>query len=141
MASFMHIFCTKRCLDFLFPPFFKYMLYFNINILKVIIRFIIPVVFIIKLDWSVCTCLTQLYYGRYMYRIYYIENNYMFRHFTWPSSGWEIKKLSEQLYSTYMGCIQWGGKRWSGYEISHVLRRMGGVGTWVLLLYAMTRLI
>ena len=35
-----------------------------------------------KLDWSVCTCLTQLYDGRYMYRIYYIKNNYMFRHFT-----------------------------------------------------------
>ena len=35
-----------------------------------------------KLDWSVCTCLTQLYVGREMYRIYYIKNNYMFRHFT-----------------------------------------------------------
>ena len=59
-----------------------------------------PVVFIIKLDWSVCTvwhnymmveiklawsvytCLTQLYNGRDMYTIYYIKNNYMFRHFT-----------------------------------------------------------
>ena len=37
--------------------------------------------FIIKLDWSVCTCLTQLYDGRDMYRIYYIKNNYMFRPF------------------------------------------------------------
>jgi len=27
----------------------------------IIIRFVIPVVFINKLDWSVCTCLTQLY--------------------------------------------------------------------------------
>jgi len=45
-------------------------------------RFVIPVVFIIKLDWSVCSCLTQLYDGRDMYRIYYINNNYMFRHFT-----------------------------------------------------------
>jgi hypothetical protein len=35
-----------------------------------------------KLDWSVCTCLTQLYHGRDMYRIYYIKNNYMFRHLT-----------------------------------------------------------
>jgi len=26
-------------------------------------------------------CLTQLYDGRDMYRIYYIKNNYMFRHF------------------------------------------------------------
>jgi len=35
-----------------------------------------------KLDCSVCTCLTHLYDGRDMYRIYYIKNNYMFRHFT-----------------------------------------------------------
>ena len=48
----------------------------------VFIRFIIPVVFIIKLDCTVCTCLTQLYDGRDMYRIYYIKNKYMFRHFT-----------------------------------------------------------
>ena len=41
----------------------------------IIIRFVIPVVFINKLDWSVCTCLTQLFDGRYMYRIYYIKNN------------------------------------------------------------------
>jgi len=47
-----------------------------------IIRFVIPVVFIIKLDYSVCTCLTQLYDGRDMYIIYYMKNNYMFRHFT-----------------------------------------------------------
>jgi len=43
------------------------------------------------------------------------------------------EKFSKQLHSTCVGCIQWGGKRWSGYEISHVLCRMGGVGTWVLL--------
>jgi len=35
-----------------------------------------------KLDWSVCICLTQLHSGRDMYRIYYIKNNFMFRHFT-----------------------------------------------------------
>jgi len=37
-----------------------------------IIRLIIPVVFIIKLDWSVCTCLTQLYDGRDMYFYTYL---------------------------------------------------------------------
>jgi len=37
-----------------------------------IIRFVIPVVFIIKLEWSVCICLTQLYDGRDKYRIYNI---------------------------------------------------------------------
>ena len=47
-----------------------------------VIRFVIPVVFIIKLDWSVCTSLTQLYDGRDMYIIYYIKNKYMFRHFS-----------------------------------------------------------
>jgi len=52
-----------------------------------------------------------------------------------------MKELSKQLHSTYVGSIQWGGKGWSGYEISHVLCRMGDVGTWVLLLYAMSRLI
>ena len=36
----------------------------------------------LKLDWSVCICLTQLQDGTDMYRIYYIKNNYMFRHFT-----------------------------------------------------------
>ena len=36
----------------------------------------------LKLEWSVRTCLTQLYDGRDMYKIYYIKNNYMFRHFT-----------------------------------------------------------
>jgi len=35
-----------------------------------------------KLDWSVYTCLTQLYDGRDMYIIYYIKNNCMFRHFS-----------------------------------------------------------
>ena len=48
----------------------------------IIIRFVISVVFIIKLDWSVYTCLTQLYDGIDMYRIYYIKNKYMFRNFT-----------------------------------------------------------
>ena len=34
-----------------------------------------------KLDWSVCTCLTQLYDGRDVYIFHYIQNNYMFRPF------------------------------------------------------------
>ena len=36
----------------------------------------------VRLGWNVYTGLTQLYDGRDMYRIYYIENNYMFRHFS-----------------------------------------------------------
>jgi len=27
---------------------------------------------------------------------------------------------SKQLYETYMGCIQWGGRRRGGHEISYV---------------------
>jgi len=65
----------------------------------------------IKLDWSVCTCITQLYDGRYMYRIYYIKNNYMFRHSTLAIFRLRNEKLTKQLYSTYVGCIQGGGKR------------------------------
>jgi len=38
--------------------------------------------FIVELHCSVCTCLTQLYDGREIYIIYYIKNNYMFRHFS-----------------------------------------------------------
>jgi len=60
-------------------PTFRPIIHVRIGIM--VIRFVIPVVFIIKLEWSVCICLTQLYDGRDMYRIYYM-NNYMFRHFT-----------------------------------------------------------
>jgi len=49
-------------------------------ITSAVVRFVIPIVFVNKLDWSVCTCLTQLYDGGDMYRIYYIKNNYTFRH-------------------------------------------------------------
>jgi len=57
-------------------------------------------------------CVTQLYDDRYIYRIYYIKNNYMFWHFTFAIFRLRNKKkLSKQLYLTYVGCIQWGGKR------------------------------
>jgi len=60
--------------------------------------------------------------------IYYIKN-YMFRPFSLAIFRLINEKLSKQLHLTCVGCIQRGGKRWSGYEISHVLYRMGGVGT------------
>jgi len=64
-----------------------------------------------KLDWNVYTCLTQLCDGRDMYIIYYI-NYYMFRHFSLAIFRLiNEKKLSKQLYSTCVCCIQWGGKR------------------------------
>ena len=46
-----------------------------------------------------------------------------------------MRNIGKQLHSTCVGCIQRGGKMWSGYEIWHVLCRMGGVGTWVLLYF------
>ena len=50
------------------------------------------------LDWSVYTCLTQLYDGRDMYIIYYIKNNYMFR----PSSMAIFRLINEKkLVSSY----------------------------------------
>jgi len=64
-----------------------------------------------KLDWSVCTCLTQLYLMvEICIEIYYIKNNYMFRHLTSALLRLRNKKLSKQLYSTYVDCIQWRGK-------------------------------
>ena len=56
-------------------------------------------------------CLTQLYDGTDMHRIYYIKNNYMFRHFTLAIFRLINKNHSKQLYSTCVCCIQWGGKR------------------------------
>jgi len=42
--------------------------------------------------------------------IYYIKN--MFRPFSLAIFRMINEKLSKQLYSTCVGCIQWGGKRW-----------------------------
>jgi len=63
---------------------------------KVIIWFVIPVVFTIKIDWSVRTCLIHLYDGRHMYRIYCIKNNYMFRHFTLPIFRLRNEKMKKK---------------------------------------------
>ena len=63
---------------------------------------------------SECTYLsnTTLFDGRDVYRIYYIKNNYKFRHLTLDIFGLRNKKkLSKQLYLTYVGCIHWRGKR------------------------------
>ena len=40
-----------------------------------------------------------------------------------------MRNIGKQLHSTCVGSIQWGGQGCSGYEISHVLCRMGGVGS------------
>ena len=60
--------------------------------------------------------------------IYFIKDNYMFRPISLAIFRLINEKLSKQLQLTCVGCIQCGVKRWSGYEISHVLCRMGGVG-------------
>ena len=46
-----------------------------------------------------------------------------------------MRNIGKQLHSTCVGCIQWGGQGWSGYEISHVLCSKGGVGTCTLTIY------
>ena len=53
----------------------------------------------------------------------------MFRHFSLAIFRLINKKLYKQLHSTCLYCIQWGGKRCGGYEIWHVLCRVGGVGS------------
>ena len=94
--------------------------------------------YIIKLDWSVCTCLTQLYDGRYMFSIYYIKNNYMFRYFT--LAIFRLRNEKKNLVSSYTR-VMW--VVYSGEVRGEVgaRSRMCDVGTWVLLLYAMSRLI
>jgi len=59
----------------------------------------------------------------------------MFRPFSLAIFRLINEKLSKQLHSICVGCIQWGGQGWSGYEILPVLCRKGGVGTWVLLYF------
>ena len=48
---------------------------------------------------------TTLFDGKDMYRIYYIQKNYMFRHLTMAIFRLRMKKLSKQLHSNYVGCI------------------------------------
>jgi len=62
-----------------------------------------------KLEWGVCTCLTQLYLMVDIY-IYIILLHKGQLHVSALDNGHlqvvhEI--LSKQLYETYMGCIQW----------------------------------
>ena len=46
-----------------------------------------------------------------------------------------MRNIGKQLHSTCVGCIQWEGQGWTGYQISHVLCRKDGVGVWVLLYF------
>ena len=128
LTSFLYQFPFPKCLTFVTVSSGSDIIS-TLILVRRIIRFVIPVVFIIKLDWSVCICLTQVYDGRDNYIIYYIKNNYMFRPFSLAIFRLINEKLSMQLHLTCVGCIQWRGKRWSGNEISHVFCRMGGVGT------------
>ena len=64
-----------------------------------------------KLDWSVCICITQLYDGRYMYRIYYIKNNYMFRHFILPIFRLRNEKILVSSYTRLMWVVYSGEVR------------------------------
>ena len=57
-----------------------------------------------KLDWSVYTCLTQLYGGRDMYNLLQKEQLHVLALFIFRLIN---EKLSKQLHSTCVGCIQW----------------------------------
>ena len=64
---------------------------------------------IIKLDWSVYTCLTQLYDGRDMYKIYYIKN-YMFRHFSLAILRLINEKKNLVSCYTRLVCVVYSGE-------------------------------
>ena len=58
---------------------------------------------LLELDWSVYTCLTQLYDGGDMYIVYYIKNNYMFRHLT--LAIFRLINEKKNLVSSYTGLV------------------------------------
>ena len=73
-----------------------------------IIRFVIPVVFINKLDWSVCTCLTQLYLMVEICIEFTTQRTTTcFSTCQWPSSGCEMKKKLSSSHTRLM----WGVHR------------------------------
>ena len=72
----------------------------------------------VALEWSVCTCLTQLYLMVDIYRIYYIKINYIFRPLTMAIFRLRLKNFVSSY--TCVGCIQWRGKRWSGHLTSYL---------------------
>ena len=72
-----------------------------------------------KLDWSVYTCLTQLYDGRDMYINYYIKNKYMFRPFSLAIFRLRNEKILVNRYTR----LVWVG--YSGEVRSEVGKRSG----------------
>jgi len=49
--------------------------------------------------------------------------------------------LSKEIYETYVGCIQWGGRSRGGYEIWYVMKVGWGGYMGTQLLYVMSKLI
>jgi hypothetical protein len=105
-----------------------------------IIRFVTPFVFKNKLEWSVCPCLTQLYWWEiYIYRIYYMKINYMFRPLTMAIFRLRMKNLvssyTRHMWAVYSGEVR--GEVGTRFRMCCV-----GWVVWVhgvLLLYVMTR--
>ena len=62
-------------------------------------------------DWSVYTCLTQLYDGRDMYMIYYIKNSYVFRPFTLAIIRLRNEKNLVSSYTGFMWVVYSGEVR------------------------------
>jgi len=89
-----------------------------------------------ELNWSVCICLTQIYDGRHMYIIYYVKNNYMFRHFTLAIFRLRNEKNLVSSYTRLVWVVYSGEVR-GGVGTRSGVCCVGWVvwGTWVLLLY------
>jgi len=84
---------------------------------------------------------TTLFSSRDIYSIYYIRYNYMFWRLYSAHLQVVHEILSKQLYETYIGCIQWGGRSRGGHEISCHRGCMGWIhGDSAIIRYAMSKL-
>jgi hypothetical protein len=72
-------------------------------------------------NWSVYTCLTQLYDGRDMYMIYYIKNSYVFRPFTLAIIRLRNEKNLVSSYTGFMWVV------YSGEVMGEVCTRLACV--------------
>ena len=78
----------------------------------IIISFVIPVVFIYKLDWSVCTCLIEFYLMVEICTEFTTQRTTTcFGTWQWLSSGWEMKQNLVSSYTRLMWDVYSGDVR------------------------------
>ena len=92
-------------------------------------RFVIPVVFnkLIRVECMYLFNIT-LFDGRFIYSIYYVKYNYMFRRLTMGIFRLYMKYLVSSYMRLNMGCIQWRGRSYTNYftynlKMTNVKRR------------------